>query len=320
VRNRLKVGWRVALGLTVASIGAGVLGGPWGIAVRADARTFIAGAPPSRTAPGVLSAPVNGSGPAQAAPRSATDAAQAAVNAAVPRLIAGRSPDSVSIVGIDGTSGATVGWGNHTVMPAASVFKLTLLEGYLLRNQDRGQRPGEGASDALTMMIENSDNDAADQVYGALGGHVGVTSRMRRLGLSSSRLGPHDQWGLSTTSAADQSILLTDLVSTESPLTAASRAYGLRLLVNVEPDQRWGVGDAADTATTFANKNGWLDVDDDDGRWVVSSVGLIAVDGRQVLLAVLTQHSADLTDGIHLVQALSRTLATALRDATTLPR
>jgi hypothetical protein len=87
-------------------------------------------------------------------------------------------------------------------------------------------------------------------------------------------------------------------------------------MTNVEPDQRWGVGAAADPGTDFANKNGWLGVDDDDGLWVVSSVGLIEVGGHHVLLAVLTQHDADLTDGIHLVQSLSRTVASALRGAT----
>jgi beta-lactamase class A len=237
------------------------------------------------------------------------------VNAAVPRLVVGRPADSVSIVGMDGTTGVSVGWGTHTVMPAASVFKLTLLEGFLLRNQERGQRISDGASTALTAMIENSDNDAANEVYEALGGNVGVASQMRRLGLSATVLGPDDHWGLSTTCAADQLTLLTNLVFSDSPLSAASRAYAVGLMANVEPEQRWGVGAAADPGTGFANKNGWLGVDDDDGLWAVSSVGLIEVGGHQVLLAVLTQHDADFSDGIQLVQSLSRTVATALRSA-----
>jgi beta-lactamase class A len=202
-------------------------------------------------------------------------------------------------------------------MPAASVFKLTLLECYLLSNQERGQQPGYGALDALTAMIEDSDNDAADGVYAALGGDDGVSSRMGRLDMSSTVLGPHYQWGLSTTTAADQATLLTNLVSPGSPLSAASRSLAVGLMNNVESDQRWGVGAAADNGTEFANKNGWLNVDADEGRWVVSSVGLIQVGGRQVLLAVLTQHDADLADGTELVQSLSQAVATALRRATT---
>jgi beta-lactamase class A len=306
-----------ALGLALAGVAAGTLGSPWGVAVRADARALMGSTPPSRSAPAPQAPPIRSPGDASAPIGSAADRAQAAVDTVVPQLVVGRPADSVSIVATDEISGIGVHWGARTVMPAASVFKLTLLECYLLRDQERGQQPGDGAPDALSGMIDNSDNDAADQIYAALGGDDGVSSRMGRLGMSSTVLGPHDQWGLSTTTGADQATLLTNLVSPESPLSAASRAYAVGLMNNVESDQRWGVGAAADTGTEFANKNGWLNVDADGGRWVVSSVGLIQVGGRPVLLAVLTQHDADLADGINLVQALSQAVASALRGATT---
>jgi beta-lactamase class A len=168
-------------------------------------------------------------------------------------------------------------------------------------------------------MIENSDNDAADETYAALGGHSGVTSMLRRLGLTATDLAPADQWGLSTTSAADQLTLLDDLVSPQSSLSSASRAYALGLMSSVESDQRWGVGATADAGTSFANKNGWLDVDDDGGRWAVNSVGVIDVGGHQVLMAVLTQHNDDLAGGTTLVESLSQTVTTALRGSAGAP-
>jgi beta-lactamase class A len=316
MRIGLTTGKRMAVGLALAAVAAGTLSSPWGAAVRADARALVAGQPPSRAALATPTGPTRKPDTPSAPTGSAADRAQAALDAAVPGLVAGRPADSVSIVGTDETSGVSVRWGASTVMPAASVFKLTLLECYLLSNQERGQQPGDGAPDALTGMIENSDNDAADTVYAALGGDGGVSSRMSRLGLSSTVLGPHYQWGLSTTSGDDQARMLSNLVSPESPLSAASRAYAVGLMTNVESDQRWGVGAAADPGTEVANKNGWLNVDDDGGRWVVSSVGLIEVGGRHVLLAVLTQHDSDFTDGIELVQSLAQTVATALRGAT----
>jgi hypothetical protein len=316
MRIGLKTGSGVALGVALAALGAGALGSPWGAGVRADARAGTTGEPPSRTAPPVPTASRHQPASAPTPTGSASDVARAAVNTAVQRLVAGMPPDSVSIAGTDAATGVSVGWGAHTLMPAASVFKLTLVESYLLSNQQQGRPPGDGISDDLTAMIENSDNDAADRVYAALGGDDGVSSWMRRLGLSATVLGPHEQWGLSTTSAADQSTLLTNLVSPRSPLSADSRGYAEGLMRNVEADQRWGVGAAADPGADFANKNGWLDVDDDGGRWVVSSVGLVEVGGHQIRLAVLTQHDADLTSGIHLVEALSRTVATALRSGT----
>ena len=88
---------------------------------------------------------------------------------------------------------------------------------------------------------------------------------------------------------------------------------------DVESDQRWGVGAAGD-GTDFANKNGWLSVDndnapseDDDDLWIVNSVGIIDVGGHQVLMAVLTEHEDDLDDGIAAVQQLATLAAAAVR-------
>lgn len=306
--------WRAVSALAAATLAAGLVGALGGAAVRAQARALVS---PSAATPRPGARPAS---PARIVPSgggaaagSAADDAQAAVAAAVAPFAAGRPADSVSVAALDTTTGVRVGWGADAGMTTASVIKLLLLEGYLLQDQDTGRAPGDGHADGLAAMVENSDNDAADQVYAALGGRAEVTALLHRLGLAATVLDAQDRWGLSTTSAADQLIVLTDLVSKESPLSSASRAYALALMSNVESDQRWGVGAAADPGTDFANKNGWLDVDDDGGRWVASSVGVLQVGGHQVLLAVLTQHDTDLADGVEVVELLSRTVAATLR-------
>ena len=313
---RDNLGRRAALGLTAAALGAGLVGGPWATPLRSE---MLAGplTPPAAPPPVAARSGTAGTDRSAVPTGSPTQRAQEAVDAGVAQLAAGRPANSVSIAAVDTATGVRIGWGAGSGMTVASVFKLLLLEGWLLHNQDGGRAPGDGESDALAAMIENSDNDAADEIYVALGGHTGVASALRRLGMSATVLGPDDQWGLSLTSVADQLTLLTDLVSLQGPLSGASQAYALGLMTSVETDQRWGVGAAADPGTSFANKNGWLDVDEDGGRWVVSSVGVIQVGGHQVLLAVLTQHDADLSDGTALVESLSRTVATALRGAAT---
>jgi hypothetical protein len=87
-------------------------------------------------------------------------------------------------------------------------------------------------------------------------------------------------------------------------------------MANVEPDQRWGVGVAADRGTTFYNKNGWLSIDDsngpgenDDGLWAVTSLGIVRCSGDRVLMAVLTRHNPDFQDGVTLVEQLAKPLA-----------
>lgn len=305
-----RAGRRAALLLAAASLGACATAGLWGAPMLADGRAPVAARTTAAAAPtsgGPHSVPARPSAPASSRPDARPD-----LTAALAPLVAGMPQDSLSVAALDVTTGQRVTWGASGGMAAASVFKLLLLEGYLLQNQDRGQQPGEGEPDELAAMIENSDNDAADAVYEALDGSGGVTSTLRRLGLSSTVLGADDHWGLSTTSAADQLTLLDDLVSPNSPLSAASRAYALQLTSNVEADQRWGVGAAADPGTQFANKNGWLNVDDDGGRWVVSSVGVIQAHGDRMLLAVLTQHDSDLDSGIALVEQVSRAVAAAL--------
>lgn len=310
--NSNRVGTRAALLLAAATLGAGLMAGPWGAPVRAEVRSLTETGAVAPRPPGVT--PVPGVTPAHSVPNAAPSGpdAESAVSAALARLAAGRTADSVSVAALDATTGTRVAWGAASGMTTASVFKLSLLESYLLQNQDRGQEPGEGQDAALVAMVENSDNDSADAVYEALGGAVGVNAALHRLGLTSTVLGADDHWGLSTTSAGDQLILLGDLASTTSPLSAASRAYALRLTSNVEADQRWGVGAAADPGTDFANKNGWLNVDDDGGRWVVGSVGVIQAHGHEILLAVLTQHDTDLDSGIAFVESVARTVTTTL--------
>jgi hypothetical protein len=103
------------------------------------------------------------------------------------------------------------------------------------------------------------------------------------------------------------------------PLDRHSRVFVLSLMHAVEADQRWGAGVLADPGTTFANKNGWLSVDDtngpgedDDGLWVVSSLGIVRHDGQQLLVSIFTKHNPDFESGVHLVQRLARLAAPAV--------
>ena len=89
--------------------------------------------------------------------------------------------------------------------------------------------------------------------------------------------------------------LLKNLVK-PGRLSASARSYALNLMEQVEADQRWGVGVDADAGTDFANKNGWLSIDNnngpgenDNGLWAVNSVGVIRINGQQVLMAVMTK-------------------------------
>jgi beta-lactamase class A len=193
-------------------------------------------------------------------------------------------------------------------MLTGSIVKLYILETLLLQEQGGGGLTS-GQQATATLMIENSDNTAAETLFEDAGGRSALVTSGPQLGLKDTVPGPGDYWGLTATCATDYITLLQNLVRpTGGPLTAASQAYVLGLMRNVEADQRWGVGVTADAGTDFANKNGWLSVDNDNGLWLVNSTGVLTIDGQQVLMVVLTQHDPDFQTGINLVQALAKAL------------
>ena len=72
----------------------------------------------------------------------------------------------------------------------------------------------------------------------------------------------------------------------------------------VESDQDWGVSAGVPAGTTIALKNGWLPLGPAD--WQVNSIGWVAGNGRNYVLAVLTRGSPTEAYGIQTIQAVAR--------------
>jgi hypothetical protein len=267
-------------------------------------------------------APAN---PAGATPTTSTvPAARASGRAAIAALAAAHS-GGLSVAAYNTSTGTTYSAGATSGMITASVIKLELLETMLLQHENSHTALTSYENSIATTMIENSNNDSAEDVFEDDGDRAGVVAAEPALGLSSTLTvpGSTDYWGLTTTSAPQQLVLLNNLVSKTSPLDAASQQYALNLMRNVEADQRWGVGVVADPGTDFANKNGWLSVDNtngpdeqDDGRWIVTSVGVITVHGQQVLMAAFSEHQPSMAAGVTLVQSLARAVAAVVAPTT----
>ncbi|HEX2903601.1 MAG TPA: serine hydrolase [Jatrophihabitans sp.] len=268
-----------------------------GVRVAHAARSQPAAAPRAATPPVPIGASTS---PAAAAP---TDGLARQLTAVF------GGGDAYSVAGLDLSTGHSVRAGAPSGMTEASVMKLDLLETALW-----GSQQGETFDqDDAEQMMDNSDNDAADQIFAEIGGNPVLASFNARLGMTGTTLQPEGIWGLSSTGADDQLHLLDALVSAGSPLTAASRQYALNLMGAVEADQAWGISAAADPGAQTELKDGWLAVDDDDGRWAVNSIGVTSANGHPVLLVVLSQHEPDFQTGIDRVQDAARLLAAALR-------
>ena len=267
-----------------------------------------AGAGPEHSAPSRSAAPASRTPTRPSAAPSTRSRAE--IDADVARVV--RSvPDgaaAVSAVNID--TGASYTAGYRKPIWTASMYKLLVLE-TLLRQQ--GPLSGGTLAEART-MIENSDNAAGWSLWQAGGGNTGLQATLRALKATHSTADGTDPTFTRMT-AADAVRMVRALVR-PGVLSAAARRQALQLMRNVEADQRWGVGAAADKGTDVANKNGWLSIDnsnpageDDGGRWAVNSVGVVTVHGQQVLMAAMSMHNASLQDGITVIQALAKDAA-----------
>ena len=210
---------------------------------------------------------------------------------------------------VDLTTGAQALYDGSQRFHTASIVKADVLAALLLRHQRAGIDLSAEEVTLATQMIEDSDNDAATDLWTDVGAAYGMAQANVTLGLVHTTPGADYYWGLTTTTVADQLRLLEDLTSPHSPLDAASRSYELDLMEDVTPDQAWGVSTAATPGTPVAVKNGWLP---DPELWVINSIGVVHHAGQELLLAVLSDDQPSEETGIAQVDALAAAAATAM--------
>jgi hypothetical protein len=264
--------------------------------------------------------------PTGPASRQLSLAAQSTVTAALRALAAQLPADGVSVAALNTKTGAYFRYGATSGMRTGSVAKLFVLDALLAAHEREGTQLSEDEQELARPMIENSDNKAEYQLYLDAGASDTLVDTAARLGMRHTVPGSTDP-ALTTTSAEDALHLLAPLLPRpitvagvhHEPLSAYSRSLALGLMRNVEADQRWGVSAVADPGTAVALKNGWLSVDNDnapgendDGRWLVNSVGIVTVHGQPVLLSIFTQHGPDYMSGVRLVEALAKAVTPAV--------
>lgn len=88
----------------------------------------------------------------------------------------------------------------------------------------------------------------------------------------------------------------------DSELSEASRAYLRELMGGIAVDQDWGVSAAG---SAFGLKNGWLPRST-TGLRDINSIGRVTVDGRDYLVAVLSNGNTTKATGISLVEAAAK--------------
>jgi beta-lactamase class A len=189
-----------------------------------------------------------------------------------------------------------------THFSSASIVKAIILAALLRWHQQTGTPLSSWENDEATLMITQSDNDAATDLWD----EVGMSRLQHFLDLAKmgqTRLGEDGYWGLTQVTAHDEMLLLELLTRPNPVLAAASRAYQLGLMAQVISSQRWGTPAGAPSDVTVHVKNGWLP---DGSGWHVNSIGAFTGDGRNYLIAVLTDENASEQEGIDTIQAVAR--------------
>jgi beta-lactamase class A len=192
----------------------------------------------------------------------------------------------------------------------ASIVKVEIMGTALREAQQSGQGLPPDEQSLMPSMIEDSDNDSATSLLQDVGGASAVGRFDRSAGMTGTRPSalalipgtPWPGWGLTTTTARDEVVLVSRFAYPNAVLSAASRRYGLSLLENVEPDQAWGVSGGVPAGTTIALKNGWLPL---GSVWQIDSIGWIDGHGRDYVLAVLTADNPSEAYGIDTIEGIA---------------
>lgn len=202
-----------------------------------------------------------------------------------------------------GTDGRMVRHRARTAVPAASVLKVMFMVAYLRHPSVRDRTLTTSDRRLLGPMIKRSENAPATRIADMVG-----PRRMNRL---AERAGMRDfsytrPWGMTRTSARDQARFMRDL---RGHIPKRHRAYAMRLLADIVPSQRWGVGEVPTPGWSKHFKGGW-----GSGSGAVDHqvVQLRHRDGTIVSLAVMTTSSPSHDYGKATLRGVFRRLLTSL--------
>ena len=214
---------------------------------------------------------------------------------------------ALSIAVLDRKTRELVSNGNAQVIATASVAKLFIADDVLLQESEGKTTLSPDDRRALDVMLQSSDDDAAEKFWDQGGGDAIITQVATRYGLPSTVPPGDGRWWNTTSSLADL-IHYYDLLLDGSGGLPADRA---RIIVNDLSQstptgidgypQRFGIPEGL-FAEPVAVKQGWMCCIGSD--WVHLSTGVIGADRRYVMAVQSLQTTDDATARETITQAV----------------
>ena len=205
---------------------------------------------------------------------------------------------TLSVAILDRATHRLVSNGNSQIVGTASVAKLFIADDLLL-HEARGSA-GLTADDrrALDIMLQSSDDGAADKFWDQGGGSAIITAVANRYGLASTTPPSDGRWWNTMSSVTDLIRYYEMLLDGSGGLPAEQASVIVNDLAQSTPNgidgypQRFGIPEGL-YAEPVAVKQGWMCCIGPD--WMHLSTGVIGADRRYIMVVQSLQPSDDAT-------------------------
>jgi hypothetical protein len=243
--------------------------------------------------------------PAQTLPSVGFGAMQARIQRATDEAAASGATLSVAI--LDRATHQLVSNGNSQIVSTASVAKLFIADDLLLQESEGKTALTANDRQALDIMLQSSDDDAAEKFWDQGGGDAIITQVASRYGLPSTTPPSDGRWWNTTSSVTDLIRYYEMLLDGSGGLPAERAKIIVNDLAQSTPNgidgypQRFGIPEGL-YAEPVAVKQGWMCCIGSD--WVHLSTGVIGADRRYIMVVQSLQPSDDATARETITQAV----------------
>jgi hypothetical protein len=234
--------------------------------------------------------------PPQPVPSPGFEGLQARIQQATDEAAA--SGASLSVAILDRKTHQLVSNGNTQIVGTASVAKLFIADDLLLSESEGKTTLSPDDHQALDVMLQSSDDGAAERFWDQGGGDAIISQVAGRYGLSSTTPPNDGRWWNTMSSVTDLVHYYDVLLDGSGGLPAERAKIIVNDLAQSTPagidgyPQRFGIPEGL-YAETVAVKQGWMCCI--GSAWVHLSTGLIGADRRYIMVVQSLQTSDDAT-------------------------